>query len=86
MPPIPRPARNRKTENTVGDGAKPHRAVDALNSTTAVSRMRLRPNRSASTPNPTAPSIIPKKPYEPMAPASTGVMPHCLISTGSTAP
>ena len=85
-PPIPSPARKRKTANSVGFDAKPPAQVSPLKSTIQIIMTFLRPILSAKEPNIIAPNIMPAKAVLASIPACTALKPQSSINNGNTTP
>jgi|GEM_PF-6265228 len=75
-PPRPRPARNRKSPKTSGDGATARRDVKKEKLATLKITAFRRPTTSLTAPMESAPIIIPTSPYEAMTPTPEAVSPH----------
>ena len=83
---MPKPARKRKTPNSVGDLANAPRNVNPLKIATQIMMVFLRPILSDSAPKLIAPNIMPNSAVLASNPAWTLLKPHSCIKRGKATP
>ena len=85
-PPIPKPAKKRRTLKVTGSWVNPAAAVKTLNSRMQIAMAHRRPILSAIVPRKIAPNIMPNSAELTMKPALCGSTPISFMIDGSAMP